>query len=1040
MSFIHLHVHSYYSLLRGADRIEDLCRRAAEYRMPAMALTDRNGLYGAVAFQKACDENGIKPIFGAQLATDTSSCVALVKNWRGYRNLCRIITALHQEKGEKPFDLAESLIQHREGLICFSLDADLLTRLRQAGGPDDLYVEVYPGREARAWGLHRALGLPLLATNNAWLAGRDGYARHRLLTAIGLNTCLSGIPTEELAGEDHWLKPPEMMQHTFRGIPEAVTNTWRVADECDFQLQLGSLHLPRFPFADGKSSWELLREKTEIGLIPRYGTVTPEVRAQVERELAIIHEMGYADYFLIVADIVDAAKGMGIPTCGRGSAANSVVAYVLELTHVEPLSNNLYFERFLNRGRSDCPDVDIDFSWKDRDRVIDWAFRRYGADRTAMISTHVSFASRGAVREIAKVWGVPPARITQISKQLPSSWDKGSIADAVKRDPRCRNLPIHEEPWRTIFELAEQINGFPKHLGIHAGGIVIAPSQLCDYVPVQPAAKEIESGRIVVTQWDMYPIEDAGLVKIDLLGNRSLAVIDDVIGTLKENSGTVIDYTQFDPTEDHATKEIIRRGDTMGCFYIESPSMRNLLLKLDCHSYDGLVAASSIIRPGISSSGMMQEYILRSNYTREQGGQDTDWYLHPLMRKALGETFGVMAYQEDVLKVAEMVARMSPEDSDGLRKAMSKKRDFVAIERYRRQFIAGALANGCSLDITQELWRQIESFSGYSFCKAHSASFALVSYQAAYLRAHYPAEFIAAVLSNHGGYYSTRSYISEARRMGLRVLLPCVNAGRLDYMGTDNWVRVGLGQLQHVQRRNLEGLIDERDRNGPFRDFGDFLLRVPMPPTEVDQLIRSGALDSIAHGLNRPQMLRQHTLFRAADQAGHSREPGLFGQPVLPPVPRVRDYTAEQKYTAEAETLGCVVSVHPLELFERHFEGIRLTKATDLQRHVGRRIKLAGWQVTRKRLRTKHGDPMCFVTYEDTSGLYETVIFPREYNRLAPIISASGPFLVIGEVAEELGALTLTVQDLKLLADANPLTHRIPERSIWGEDMQEAAA
>ncbi len=1037
--FVHLHVHSNYSLLRGADTVPTLCSRAAEFGPSSLALTDRNGLYGAVPFQRECERHGLQPIFGAELVSASTCCVALAINQTGYGNLCRVITALHRSRRKKSFDLAGCLTYYRAGLIIFSLDEPLLSYLRQTSGPENLYVEICPDTIARSWKTHLRTGLPLLATNNVWFAQPDGFGRHQLLTAINLNTSISALADTETARLEHWLKPPETMTRLFADIPEAVTNTRRVAEQCTFRLQLGELRLPRFPFTDGQTSLEMLRAKTEQGIGHRYGAVTPAVLRQVERELNIIREMGYADYFLIVADIVDAAKRLGIPTCGRGSAANSVVAYALELTHVEPLSNNLYFERFLNRGRSDCPDVDIDFAWDERDRIIDWVYQRYGADRVAMISTHVSFAGRGAVREIAKVWGVPPKHITRITKQLPSGWDDKPIFEAARDDPRSQNLPVHEEPWRSIFTLAEQIHGYPKHLGMHAGGIVIAPGPLTDYVPLQPAAKELESGKVVVTQWDMYPIEDAGLVKIDLLGNRSLAVISDTLTTVEENTGTQIDYTSFDPTQDEKTKNLVRRGETMACFYIESPSMRSLLLKLDCHTFDGLVAASSIVRPGIASSGMMQQYVLRSHFDRNEGRHDDSWYLHPLMREALEETFGVMAYQEDVLKVAMMVARMSPEDSDGLRKAMSKKRDFVAIEKYRRQFITGALVNGCSLDICRELWRQIESFSGYSFCKAHSASYALVSYQAAYLRAHHPAEFMAAVMSNHGGYYSTLSYISECRRMGLRVLPPCVNRSKLEFTGTENWVRVGLGQLRNVRHDHLEALLAERKRGGPFLDFGDFLARVGMPANEVETMIRAGAFDTIAGKLNRPQLLQQHTMYRAQRATANDTSFGLFGNVQLPPAPRVRDYTSEQKLAAESETLGLVASVHPLVMFADRFSGHQTVPAEKLRNYIGRTVNVQGWQVTRKRLRTKQDEPMAFVSFEDTTSLYETVVFPREYRKFAPIIPSSGPFLVTGEVTEDLGVITITVTDLKLLAENTPAVP-LAGPTIWSDSAHEEAA
>jgi error-prone DNA polymerase len=1034
MSFVHLHVHSHYSFLRGADSVADLALAAQRHDMPALAITDRNGLYGVIPFQNACDDCGIKPIFGAQLVTESVSCVALVKDGDGYASLCRAITALqlHQTKGD--FDLATHLANDRTGLIVFSRDVAFLEQLQNTSGPRDLYIEVLPGTPRRSLKeAQRRTELPLVASNNVWFVYPEDYTRHRLLTAIGQNTFLDSIPPGETAGERHYLKSPAEMAGAFSDIPEAIENTQRIADVCNHRILLGVLRLPKFPFTDGRPAFDVLRDKTEAGLVRRYGVVSDAVRRQVERELDIIREMRYADYFLIVSDIVDAAKARRIPTCGRGSAANSVVAYALELTHVEPLSHNLYFERFLNRGRSDCPDVDIDFSWRDRDRVIDWVYERYGRDRVAMIATHVTFAARGSVREIAKVMGVPPPEITRITKRLPSGWGTGSIAAAMKNDPRAHGLPADREPWKTIFAMAGQLNGFPKHLGIHAGGIVIAPSPLTDHLPLQPAAKETDAGHVVVTQWDMYPVEDMGLVKIDLLGNRSLAVIDDAVLAVKDNTGTVIDYTRFNPITDRKTKNIIRRGETMGCFYVESPSMRNLLRKLDCLTFDGLVAASSIIRPGIASSGMMQAYIERFHHVRRHGTHDPEWYLHPQMRQALAETYGVMAYQEDVLKVAESIAGMSPEDSDGLRKAMSKKRDFVAIERYRRQFVGGAIANGCARDVAQELWRQIESFSGYSFCKAHSASFALVSYQAAYLRAHHPAEFMAAVLSNYGGYYATFAYISEAKRMGLRILLPCVNRSEYRYTGADDWIRIGLIQIQSIHHQRLAQLLKERDRNGPFADLADFVRRVPILSHEVEILIRAGAFDAIAQGKNRPELLRQLIMLCAGPGQHHGVnrfQSTLFPDAQLPEIAPSRDYDWRHVLACEAECIGFTASAHPLDLYTQKLQRYTITKANELEKRIGRTVTLVGWQVTRKRLRTRQDEPMVFITFEDTHGLYETVIFPREYRRLASLTMNAGPFVVRGEVTEEYGALTVTVKDMRLLTtdrDGAQQTH-IPGR------------
>ncbi len=1008
--------------------------------------------------------------------------VLLAGSQAGYAELCRLVSERHLRKN---FDLLEALIGRGPGVEVLSDDPDLLAKLvaaRDTEGHSLALCAWRPWRRVLVEAQRRRLiesGVRPVATNEVWFAHPWDHWRHHLLTAIGLNAALSAVPAEFTASRQAWLKGESDLQEIFADLPEAVGNAADLADRSRGEPPLGGLLMPRYrPLGAAgprvaKDPLQHLREQCLRGVVWRYGTrdeprqtmgqiypaddpwcpkpgeagnmpipdagdLRDDVRNQLDHELEIISEMGYADYFLVVADIVHYARTEGIPTCGRGSAANSVVAYALGLTHVDPLAHDLYFERFLNQGRSDAPDVDIDFSWRDRDRVLEYVYKRYGEDRVAMIATQVTFQGRAAVREVAKVHGLPEGEIAMVTKRLGWFSNAGELREKIASNPRFRGIDLTEEPWSTVLQAAEQLDGFPRHLGVHPGGIVIAPDRMTDHVPVERSAKGV-----VVTQWDMYPVEDAGLVKIDLLGNRSLAVIEDACRDVEEFHDHTISYVHFDPTEDTATRKLISRGDTVGCFYVESPATRSLLRKLDCGDFETLVAASSIIRPGVSSSGMMGAYVERHN------GAPFAW-LHPKMEELLGDTYGVMCYQEDVIKVAHHIAGMSLIDADGLRKSMGKKRDFERIDAYRRQFMEGATERGVEPDIAAELWRQIESFGGYSFCKAHSASYALVSFQAAYLRAHYPAELMAAVLSNYGGFYSTIAYVSEAMRLGLEVVGPDVNESRIAWTGVTRpeaaaaaealalgdvtpdeldlpggWLgrlRVGLCQVGGLSGEGAEAIVDERERRGPFTGFDDLMDRVALQPSEIEALIRCGALDGLGEG-TRPELMWR-ALLRRREVIRSGRGPALMlplEMPLPAALPETPGYDESTVLAFEAETLDFLVSAHPLTLYEEAIAGVKaergppLISGQDLERHVGEQVRLVGWRVTAKPIHTVHNEVMEFVSFEDTTALYEVTVFPRQYRRYAPELMTRGPFILTGLVEEEWGAISLTMDRLSVL-------------------------
>ena len=1031
---VQLRVATPWSFHRGASRVEDLARAAARRGIQVLAMADRQGLWGAVPFQRACEAEGVQPVHGLELRAGGATALLLARDEAGWASLCRASTAVQLQDldglhgGIASSRVLTDLLLETEGCFLLPFDAEVLRALLRERGPEDLAVPVPPGSSGlRALALAGELGLPAAAAPPVVAAEPADLERHRLLVAIGERTVRSRLgelpPGRRPEGPGAWLRGPAEQARDYAWAPEALEGAARLARACSFRIPLDRKRLPRFPVPGGRSASVWLARLCERGLrrrrVPRDD---PRYRSQLRRELRQIEEQGFADYFLIVADIVRYAREQGIQNCGRGSAANSLVAWLLGLTQVDPLRHGLYFERFMNSGRTDCPDVDLDFAWDERDRILDYVYERYGRERVAMISTHQTFAARGAVRELALALGVPPAEIGPVTRALPGHGRGALDPAALRRHPQARRLDLASEPWRTIFREAALLDGLPRHLGVHPGGVVIAPSPLTDHLPLQRAAKETGSGRVVLTQWDMGPVEEAGLVKIDLLGNRGLAVIRDCVREVERHTGLRLDLERVDPVADTRTRMLLERGDTMGCFYIESPSMRSLLRKLRCRSFEVLVAASSIIRPGISSSGMMQAYIERYHEVRRTGRHDESWYLLPELRELLGETFGVMAYQEDVLKIAERVAGMTAAEADGLRRAMTKKRSWQHIETYRLRFLEGARRRGAPEEAARELWRQIESFSGYSFCKAHSASYAEVSCRSAFLRAHHPAEFLAAVLRNQGGYYSTFAYLSEARRMGLRLELPDLNRAGEDFEGAAGTVRVGLGRIRGLSLSWVRRLLRERERGGPFASVEDLVGRLPLPAAVLETLARAGALDRLPDGLNRAERLRQAALY-ARRRADPRTAPGsLFAEAALPPrrPPPAPEFPRERLLHLEMETLGFLVSAHPLELFRDAIHRSGAVPARELRRHVDRPVRLVGWQVTQKPIRTRKGDPMGFLSFEDTTALYEAVLFPRAWRRLAPWLLTAGPYLLEGVPREEHGVVTVEVQDLRLLERKEP--------------------
>ncbi|MCC7478027.1 DNA polymerase III subunit alpha [bacterium] len=1011
----HIDVSSWYSFHHGVASPEELCLEAANLGFKTLGICDRDGTYGLVAFYKAAIKYGLRPLLGLALTTpqtrlqaaglagadppaasfspadaaaehsmgslrlrdktwhyadalrvsqpgvDAPLAIVLAKNREGYSELCALATG---RQLEEHWDPVRALAAGTENCFVISDNEKLLSYLAPRLGPRRVFVRTLPDyapayRALQIRQLRMAARLrlqPVACTEVCFIKPQD-QSLHHALRAIGQNTSLE--QAEGVRPRSHYLAAPTELPGLYYDCPEALENAQRIAERCDVEIILGKWQFPDYELGRQRNPPQVLRELCQTGMTRRLGSRATEAhQAQVDMELKVIEELGYSSYFLFVYEIVREAFRRRIPFVGRGSAANSIVSYLLGLTPIDPLRYNMYFERFLNAERSSPPDIDIDFNWRRRDEILSFVYERWGHERVAMISTHQCFRARGALRELAKVYGLSNAEISQISRYMPSM-NAAKLAGVVQTLPEMQGVDLSAEPYRQLLPLAARLGGRPRHLGIHCGGIVIAPGRLTHFTGLQRAAKGF-----VVTQYDMHPVEDIGLIKIDLLGNRSLGVLEDTVAVLRSRDIEPPVNSMEVLTRDPRIRQMLRTGNTMGCFYIESPAMRALLKRLRTETYLGLTAASSVIRPGVAESGMMQEYIRRShNMPRKLPS-------HPLMDKLLPETHGVMVYQEDVIRVAHELAGMTPTQSDILRRGMSgKHRSPDEMNRLREVFIAGCEKNGLDNPSALEIWRQLSSFSGYSFCKAHSASFATLSYQVAWLKAYYPAEFMAAVLSNGGGFYGPRAYLSECERLGLVIRIPDVNHSGVDYGaeamrygGPCDAIRIGLGALKGLRGELVQRIVEQR-ASGPYCSLADFARRCRPHSGELEALILSGALDSL--GLPRPQLLweAREALGRrnvpvnsmaapvgSDTQARNAHLEELAGAGSYHPPLDLQDYSWRRKLQLEQQYLGFIASVHPLKVVEELLAQRRFTRAADMTRMAGRAVEMAGWYVTGKRV------------------------------------------------------------------------------------------
>jgi len=1029
---MHLHAHSYYSFLSATLSVDRLVEHAVRAGARYLALTDTNNVTGATEFYTKCREAGIRPLIGAELRAGREAAVLLARSNEGYRRLCEAVSKVAERhpparvsmddsprggERETPADsvpddesmpLSEIIAEcQMRDVTVLAADVRLLEELRARAGNFGLYVELSGANEGRWPELLRTadrLRLPAVATNPVRFGDPLGRRLHTVLRAISANATLGTIGVSELAHESQYFCGEAEFAARFAELPEALRARDRIAETCEVEFDFTSSKFTAFDDRGHPEKFAFLRGLAEAGFTERYASPTRAHHERLEKELRLISELGFTDYFLVAWDVVQYAMRRNFPYVGRGSGANSMVAYCLRITNVDPIELDLFFERFLNPERRSPPDFDIDFSWRNRDEVIAWLLEKYDPQRTAMIGTISTFNPRGALRDTGKALGFSEAEIRQCVALLPGFGSMRDLQDPDSPFRRHAGILLESEYGKRWLELAVKILSFPNHYGIHSGGVILAPDELTRYTATQTAPKGIR-----ITQQEMFSMEYWRLEKIDILSTTGLGTFEDTMKAVKERTGAfppVLDYRNA--CSDEKTKSLVRSGRTVGCFYIESPAMIQLLRKLRTDSFEMLTAASSIIRPGVAQSGMMQEFIDRYHDPSRIKPP------HPAMAELLKSTFGVMVYQEDVIKVAHFVGKLSLGDADLLRRAMSgKMRSREAMQRLRERFFRGCRSQGIDDSATAEIWRQMESFAGYSFCKAHSASYAVLSFQEAWLKAHHPALFLCAVLNNQGGYYRPEGYIQEARRLGIRIILPDVNrSGELHSCPDDSSIQLGFLHVKDLTAKGVASLIAERENAGPYASTEDFLLRSGLTRDDAGILIRCGACDSF--GEERSSMMAKARLLLKSKGAALNAELPLPPADFSKELSHLPAYSAAEVAQVELETFSYTVSSHVLNSFAEKLAGA--VKADELARHVGRRVEVGGWMIAAKPARTRKGERMMFMNLDDGVGSVDVVVFPACYRRSAHFIRTAGPYRVRGRVAEEYGVLTVSAETIELLS------------------------
>ncbi len=973
--------------MRGLISLPELISLSKFNGMDTLALTDVNGMWGFIRFVQHCKDAGMFPIAGTNLITEKDEVVLLAENQFGYENICRAVSAVHDDPSRSVVDIVHPL---SSGLFILANDEFTLKALMDFIPDTHLFIELRPGiQESEAHHLSKKLKLEIVATGDVYFRSPSDHNAHMTLRAIEKNTTLEQLDVSECKSNQHWFQREADMVKLFPNSLDALNNSRYLADRCKRDWSFINTIFPGLSLKETHRSNATLKEKVYAGAKIRYGDINADIRQRIQYELSIITQKGFSPYFLIVQDIVEQTRA----TIGRGSAAASIVSYCLFITQVDPLRYTLQFERFIHPERENMPDIDVDFPWDERDDILDYVFKKYGNERTAMVSSQVFLKPRSAIREVGKVHGLSNEEIKSITKRIGWYASRRDLEHWVRTDPRFANVDLDDTLIRVLKE-SEKIVGTFHHPSVHPGGVVIVPDEIRKYVPVLVAPKGVQ-----IVEWEKDQVEDSGLLKIDLLGNRSLAVVRDTIRQVNLNYGEVasrskyVDYHQIQPVGDDKTERLMKAGKTMGVFYIESPATRQLLAKAGVVDFEHVVIYSSIIRPAANRfTNIMLARI-----------HGEDWDLLHADLDFLAESYGIMVYEEQVSMAAMVMAGLGYAEAEALRKTMSRDSMQHLILSWKKKFTAGSLRRGYAPKMIQDVWDMIASFVGYSFCKPHSASYAMLSFTCAYLKAHFPAEFLAAVISNQGGFYSSYAYMSEARRFGIQILPPDVNRSQREWRGRNNKIRMGFMSIKRLQSKAIDRILDER-KAGEFDSLDDFLCRVDLDLADAMSLTNAGCFRQLA-----PELTHRDLAYRVAGfylQNG-SKEP-------LTASPTSWELTNEDQYRMELETFGYPLSIHPLAVYRPRLSR-RIKYAKDIPKFMGQSIYLIGVYITRKETVTGKSEPMEFLTLEDETEIYECVLFPDVFREFGDMLHWETLFIIRGIVEESFGVYTIAIEKMASL-------------------------
>lgn len=961
---MYLNCHSFHSLRYGTLSIDDLVLQADALGIKELVLTDINTITGIYEFKKKCEEKNIKPIAGVEVRKGSELLyIAIAKEFQGIGEVNRVLTSYNCDGIALPVQ--------PDFPNCFVIYP--LSNI-----PERLHANEYIGiREEELNSLfrkeHHGLLSKMVILHPVTFTTKKEFNLHRILRAIDNNMLLSKLPESEICSKSEYFRSQQSLLDAYRNYSPIIENTKNILEACSFDFAFATPRNKIHYRGSKEHDITILTQLAYEGLERRYGKDHASAKQRIEKELKVIDELTFSGYFLITWDIVQYSNRMGFMHVGRGSGANSIVAYCLGITDICPLELDLYFERFLNLNRKSPPDFDIDWSWQERDMILKYIFDRYGKNHVAFCGTNVEFKYRSIIREMGKVFGLPKEELDELTKN-PEKVFKDHIVQKVQ-------------------EYGQLLEKFPNQRSMHSCGIIISEEPLTNFTALEMPPKGFP-----IVQWDMHVAEDIGFEKFDILSQRGLGTINDTVKLLEEKRGIKVNIKDTTLSKDEARcNEFLSQGKTIGCFYIESPAMRGLLRRLKCDNYKVLVAASSIIRPGVAQSGMMREYIFRHN------NPDQFEYFHPIFQEQLGETYGIMVYQEDVIKIALHYGGVSAADGDILRRAMSGKgRSSTALQKVKNDFFESCRQQGHPEELSAEIYRQIESFAGYSFCKAHSASYAVESYQSLYLKLYYPLEFMVSVINNMGGFYRTEVYIHEARMSGAKIQNPCVNRSEQQTTIYGDEVYLGFMHLEKVEAKLGRLIPEERSRNGEYRSLEDFIKRIPIGTETLQILIFIGAFRFT--GVPKNELLLKSRVLLGDFKPGRRVET-LFEEPVKSfKFPELKRNIFEDAFD-EIEILSFPVSCTPFDLLQTKYRGTVMAK--DLIQHHKKQVKMLAYLISRKHVPTKRGI-MYFGTWVDNNGDYfDTAHFPDCLERY-PFLGG-GCYLLLGVVEVDFHFPTITI-------------------------------